>query len=702
MNIPLGYEIGSGKRVSIPVNHTVVLGQTQLSGKTTTLEAMVTRSGLRAIGFITKPGEKSFRLQTQIPAFFSESTIEEYWKHVVSILEYRSGTRLGWRERGVIIKLCQDYKKESSRIGMDKKSGKSKREAVKYSWRAPKSLRDLLANIDAWMPFTRGQEEMICIQLREYLRPAISEIERTVFSDKLKLNPGINVMDVTDLSDGLKSLVIRSVIEWVHAHGRKIVVIIPEAWKFIPEGRSTPVKLALEGLIREGAGVGNFVWMDSQDLRGVDKLLLRSVIVWLFGVQRQKNEVASTLASIPDHPKPTATEIMQLGKGEFYVCYGTTLVRTYVQPAGMEDAHAQAIARGDESPDSWRQIARALDEENETTVLPEAGSGQPEDEMRISAAVSASHSDGESVRSDVHGAIEGESYVEAAATREGDSGSGHGGIRNEVREEGEDPGSEDEAVWKQKYEALEIEHKTLIEAHDGLADRLANLEQHIDRVFAEKDKGNPMADAAAFQLLGNFRHRQVEFAPSRVSHFQEPSAGETPPQERAPARGHAEAPKFEAAAGGENGAPRSSPGAPELSPGRIFGAREEIYRYVIDRATKDPRVLAVLANRPELRVTVERQTIEADGGTLRGALAVLITKKFFDSPQNANTAFNELKRLGRRVAKPGVYRELDKLAELGFVTKEDAGYQAVPGMKVHIVETGKARPERSEGAVAAR
>jgi hypothetical protein len=104
--IPLGYELGSGKRVSIPVNHTVVLGQTQLSGKTTTMEAMVTRSGLRAIGFITKPGEKSFRLQTSIPAFFSESTQEEYWKHIVAMLEYSSEVKLGWRERAVVSTHC--------------------------------------------------------------------------------------------------------------------------------------------------------------------------------------------------------------------------------------------------------------------------------------------------------------------------------------------------------------------------------------------------------------------------------------------------------------------------------------------------------------------------------------------------------------------------------------------------------------------
>ncbi len=50
--------------------------------------------------------------------------------------------------------------------------------------------------------------------------------------------------------------------------------------------------------------------------------------------------------------------------------------------------------------------------------------------------------------------------------------------------------------------------------------------------------------------------------------------------------------------------------------------------------------------------------------------------------ENGNTAFNELKRRGVKTAKPNVYRELDALAELGFATKEPAGYQRVPGIKI--------------------
>jgi hypothetical protein len=49
--ILLGFEAGTGAEVKIPFHHTIVTGTTQLSGKTTTLEALVSRSGARAIAF---------------------------------------------------------------------------------------------------------------------------------------------------------------------------------------------------------------------------------------------------------------------------------------------------------------------------------------------------------------------------------------------------------------------------------------------------------------------------------------------------------------------------------------------------------------------------------------------------------------------------------------------------------------------------
>jgi hypothetical protein len=576
MMIPLGYELGTGKRVSIPLNHMVVLGQTQLSGKTTTLEALVARSGLRAIAFITKPGEKSFRQQTLIPAFFSESTLEEYSKYVAAIIEQKMSVRLGWRERGWIVKLCREYERAKTKS------------VAGYKWKQPKTLRELLTNVETALPHLRGTEEMICMQLQEYLKPAVKEIGHRQFSSTLELARGINVMDITDLSDGLKTLVIRSVIEWVHKKGRKIIVIVPEAWKFIPEGRSTPVKLALEGLIREGAGVENYVWMDSQDLRGVDKMLLRSVIVWLFGVQRQKNEVANTLASIPDYPKPTATEIMQLGKGEFYVCYGTTLVRTYVQPAGMEDEHARSIALGEEEPESWSSIVRNLDR---------------------------SDSDGDSTDS---------TEIDRPGSESGHAVLDNGGSQELTANDGDhaDPPADrgisaEEAMWKEKYEALKAEFDELKEAHQALWNTMGK----------SKDK-------TVFDLPGLERQYEPLEKDTNLEH---------------------------------------------------------IYAYVKKRATSDIEVLQMLNERPEIRVKTERPVVNVvANGSLFGRICQLTSEGFFKQPQSAKVATAEAVRRGWCHPKTPFMRvqdPLEKLAQMGFLTRETEGYLMVPGMKISIQDS---------------
>jgi DNA helicase HerA-like ATPase len=111
------------------------------------------------------------------------------------------------------------------------------------------------------------------------------------------------------------------------------VVVVPEAWKFIPQGRGTPVKLAAEAYIRQAAGLGNYLWLDSQDIAGVDKIILKSVPLWVLGVQREANEIKRTLDNIPASvSQAQARGRGPLGLGEFFACYGNHVTKTYVQP----------------------------------------------------------------------------------------------------------------------------------------------------------------------------------------------------------------------------------------------------------------------------------------------------------------------------------------------------------------------------------
>lgn len=342
--VHLGYELRTGRPIVIPIGHLAVTGQTQSSGKTTLLEGLVKRSGCRAVAFLTKRGEGSFRVKTLIKPYFRDRTD---WLFLKSILEAASGERLKI-ELAQIINLSQRY---------DGPEGK---------WAAPVTLADILANAEtALQSKVRGFVRNVYTVLTEYLRGVVPELELLDYDKTIELADGLNVMDLIDYSFPLQGLVVRSVIEWIHHNEVNTIAVIPEAWKFAPKQRGSPVRLAAEELIRQGGALHNFLWIDSQDLASVSGVLLRQVKVWAFGVQRDRGEIDRTLDYIPASIyKPKRAEISELGLGQFIVCWEKHMFRCYVQPAWMTHAHAEAIARGEEPVESARVIARDYDQEH--------------------------------------------------------------------------------------------------------------------------------------------------------------------------------------------------------------------------------------------------------------------------------------------------------------------------------------------------
>lgn len=518
--VHLGFAVGTGAPVFVPVAHLAVTGQTQASGKTTTLEALVARSGLRAVAFVTKRHEGSFRGEHhRIAPYFRERAD---WQSVAAILEAVMRERMRF-ERSWIMRACK----------------------------GTKTLADVHRNVRRLMEKSKGLSADVYLTLDHYLEIVVPQIERLdaqFGGGDLALVPGLNVMDLSTYTTELQSLVIRSVIEWVYEHGRDVLVIIPEAWEFIPQARGSPVLLACEQLIRKGGAGGNFVWLDSQDIAGVHKNVLRSVGVWLLGVQREANEVRRALAHIPGK-KPTIDDVMQLERGQFFVCYGRTVVKTYVQPQWMDDANARLVALG-ERP-IW--VPPLAPEPEDSTVKEE----------------------------------------EAAALRD----------QNEQ--------------LKARVRVLESE-----------------LREMVDRALPRM-----------------------------------------PPQEL-PGRPASGPPPVRASA------------LPPPSPQSSFGDIDWIYACVKERALadSDPKMLALFQRTNEMEVTRTVERIRVDTKTQPGFLAMLIVDGYFAKPVAGSTVVEELKRRGRAVHHANVYRDLNRLAEQGFLTKEGDGYQAVPGMKINIIE----------------
>ena len=310
--ILLGYEVSTGNEVRVPFAHTVVCGQTQASGKTTTLEGMLSRTGdppRPALAFLTKRAESAFVDARRIPPYFRDRAD---WQFVESILEAMMRERMKY-QREWIIRVCQ----------------------------GAKSLEQVAANVELALhgdgkrqkKSASGYAAGMYLQLSEYFKLLMPELRRlkldmATHGLKLALEPGLNVMELSEYSTEMQSLAIASAMEEVYRR-RDVVTVIPEAWEFLPQGRNTPVKMAGEALIRKGAAAQNFMWLDSQDITGVDKRVLKQVGVWILGVQREVNEVEHTLSqmAVPKKLKPQPEDVMQLRRGQFFVCFEDVLKR---------------------------------------------------------------------------------------------------------------------------------------------------------------------------------------------------------------------------------------------------------------------------------------------------------------------------------------------------------------------------------------
>jgi hypothetical protein len=621
--ILLGWEIGTGKRVEIPeTGHLAWFGQTQLSGKTTALEAIAFRGELRAVAFITKQGEGGFLTGRMIPPYFSEPTNDEeqpLWRWVKSILEASQQRKLNFEEAWIIrccvepriAKALKDVHENIKALldgegdYVEKGRGKKKKREWKYT-RKPVS----------------GINAGVYTSLKAYFDIVMPQLARLPYTKKLTLHPGLNVMDLREYAMETQALVIRSVMEWVYQHEKGVRVIVPEAQDFVPQGKNSPVKMACETLVRKAGANKNFMWLDSQDMAAVDKIMLRACSIVGIGVQTEMHEIDRSLAGLFT-PALRPVDIARLKIGEFFVRTPEARVsKVYVQPAWMSsELHAQAIAKGEESVVSARQMLRAFKISRESKPAPSSPAPHQLLQIQIQEKTDEDDQASQSTPGSVEDVLRSGDGPEELDDRHETRGDHGKSIRDSQ------PVLEtEEAMWQEKYEALEAEHKTLIEAHDALADRVNELTAEI----FNRDAGHKPKD-------------HIESGAPLIPTKQ-----------------------------GGNG---FSLTVPQLA---------YIYQYVKANAQKDPGILELLTRRPELRVKVERQTVEMDDSTIIGRIARLVHEGYFKQPRNGPTVQKELKRRGCDQPTTNLYKPLNKLTEMGFLTLEPDGFQEVPEMKVQV------------------
>lgn len=315
----LGYEVPTGEPVHVPIDHTLVAGRTRVAGKTTCLRAMVERSGLRAITFLTKPGEDVFAGARRVAPYYHATG---GWQFIESVLESVMNENMK-QERALLIELAQD-------------SG---------------GLKEVYAGVKRRLKDEKaGRGRSLLVRLKAYLELVVPQFERARFADYVEIGPGVNVIDLSDRTKfdaDMQALVMRSTLDWVLAQEKGVITLIPEAWQFISRSRGSPVKAGCNALVRMGAVAENFVWFDAQDIGVLDNEIIRSVGVWILGVQQEAREVDRALAYMASGAKtPKREDVMRLGRGQFYVSANQTVRKVYVLPVWLSEADGRRIAKG--------------------------------------------------------------------------------------------------------------------------------------------------------------------------------------------------------------------------------------------------------------------------------------------------------------------------------------------------------------------
>jgi len=175
------------------------------------------------------------------------------------------------------------------------------------------------------------------------------------------------VMNLIGMKDEMQQLVIESVFSYVLNHLRGVVVVLPEAHKFIPQGRKTPVKGTAIRFIQEGAVLGNMLWLDSQVTTTVDKNLLKQCSNWIMGYQQEKNEVANVRENI-GKGNVTEEQIMTLKRGHFIASLQQKVYHVYLLPSGIDPQMGRDVALGLIPPeDVMEELARIRGEKTLST-----------------------------------------------------------------------------------------------------------------------------------------------------------------------------------------------------------------------------------------------------------------------------------------------------------------------------------------------
>lgn len=339
----LGTDIKTNDEVYLDVFHTLFTGQTNLSGKTTTIKAVIPEAlgkGYTLLVFDTKETEREWAGYHDIPLCYKPTTDALV---LIGLLE------------GIFKRKITNYYSTLSRV----------------TTRA-KSVEDVIKNAEKMEEESHsGFIKDACHTLADLLTRLNQELKRVTLSTKLELEPGVlNVMPINSLSPEAQQLVIKTAFEEVLRHyNRKTIVVIDEAFKYLPQRYSSACKRPVQDMVTQGARTKLFLWMATQFIAPTDKDAMKACAVKVLGRQDVNEEIDATREKIPRGEKLFSKDIiMTLQPGHFiYVSLSEPPRLVYVAPP---EKRGGIISQIQQTSEDWTDVMSRIQKLEEKVAFP--------------------------------------------------------------------------------------------------------------------------------------------------------------------------------------------------------------------------------------------------------------------------------------------------------------------------------------------
>lgn len=345
MSLFVGYEVGTTKKVKIPIFHMLVSGQTRLSGKTTTLKTLATQAADQGYKVLIIDSKTSFEdyegFGKDVPVCLKQSTDSLI---LIQLLE------------SIFKRKITAYYATLTTISED-----------------AKDYNDIIKNAENLRMRTRANfVKDACTALIDLLKRLIKEIKEIPSSTTLEIPYQINRMSINKFSDVQgQQLVAKTVFEEaLHKH-KKLIIILDEAYKFLPQKYSSACAQAVQNYVTQGGANECWLWLATQFLAPTNKDQMKTMAVKLLGTQDHDTECQHTLDLIPfAKGRYKVDDIMRLPLGHFITVTKKWVKKVYVCPQYADRVECLEVAMGIREPTNIHYLVK-LSPEDIAKVKPE-------------------------------------------------------------------------------------------------------------------------------------------------------------------------------------------------------------------------------------------------------------------------------------------------------------------------------------------